>query len=685
MAADRLLRLSLVLTLIWAGQSSRAVEGASGKWTTGGPQAGNVLSVVIDSRDSKLLYAGTDGAGVFRSDDGGSTWHSTELNGGTIIALAIDSSRSGTLYAATPGGLFKTADGGDSWRPINEGLLDLSVEALAIDPGNPNNLYVGVSDVDRPEASGLYRSTNGGEHWERTSLSGGIYAVTVDPTSSRILYASPYALSRFIANRSRGISKSIDGGDTWTTNPSPGGGLVAPSPIVVDPLNPSNVYAGWIDGFFFRSGDGGANWELRVFDPSGHIPGAPQILSLAIDPSLPGTLYAGTQRNLLKTTDGGQTWTPLPGVNGSVDALAIDSLNPSRVFAGLGLRNLGRAFAFPLLRTEDGGSTWSEAGLGITNAIITGLAVDPSAPFHVVATVHVSQLWDSRDSGTTWSRIETNATEDLQAVAIDPSSSTTLYAGAYMGSSCLGLRVSRDSGRTWGATGLTVGCVTRIVFDPSDPRVIYVVHNAGIFESTDAGTTWTSASLIQFVQALAIDPRSSQRLYAGTLQAGVLVSVDRGFNWSTSNSGLPVNAQVPALVVGPADSPVLFAAVDSVNPTTGTVYKSLDAGRTWLPAGAGLDSSLVNALAIDPANPRRIFAGTDSGVFASMDAGTSWFRFSWGLPITSVRSLRFGAPGGPLFAGTPAWGIFDYEFPQDRPPVATTTRKPEHAREIRPR
>lgn len=639
------------------------------------------MSIAIDPRDSNLLYAGTVGAGVFKSQDGGSNWRSTALNSGTVIALAIDSSRFGTVFAATPGSLFKTADGGDSWRAINEGLPDVSVEALAMDPENPNTLYIGISDVARPEASGLYRSTNGGEHWERTGLSGsGIHAVTVDPTSSRILYASPYVLGR---SCSLGIAKSIDGGDTWTAAERSGCGL-APSPIVVDPLNPSNVYAGWIDGFFFKSGDRGGTWELRVFDPSGSTSFA-QILSLAIDPSSPGTLYAGTQRNLFKTADGGQTWTPLPGVSGIVHALAIDSLSPSRVFAGLGVGTSPSVFAAPLLRTEDGGSTWSEAGRGITNAAVTGLAVDPSAPLHVLATVPFSQVWDSRDSGARWSRIETNATEDLQRIVFDPSSSTTLYAGAYSGSSCLGVRVSRDSGRTWGPAGLTLGCVTRIVFDPSDPRAIYVAHGAGIFKSMDAGATWASTSLTQYVRDLAIDPLSTERLYAGTLQAGVFVSVDRGIHWSSSNTGLPAQAGVPALVVSPADTRVLFAAVNSGNPTNGTVYKSLDAGGTWFPAGAGLDGSRVNALVIDPGNPRRIFAGTDSGVFASMDAGTSWFRLSWGLPIASVTFLRFGGPGGPLFAGTSAWGVFDYEFPLDRPTVATPTRAPEHAREIRQR
>src|SRR5258706_5688379 len=245
MASHRLLRLSVAFTLIWAGQFSRPVQAASGKWTTSGPPGGDVLSIAIDPRDSNLLYAGTAGAGVFKSQDDGSNWRSTALNGGTIIALAIDSSRSGTVFAATPGSLFKTEDGGNSWRATNEGLPDVSVETLAMDPRTPNNLYVGISDVARPDAS-LYRSTNGGEHWERTGLSGsGIHAVTVDPTDSRILYASPHVLSRFSVNRSLGISKSLDGGDTWATNASPGGGI-SPSPLVVDPLNPNTVHAGWI-------------------------------------------------------------------------------------------------------------------------------------------------------------------------------------------------------------------------------------------------------------------------------------------------------------------------------------------------------------------------------------------------------------------------------------------------------
>src|SRR5207245_7468124 len=133
MPSHRVLRLSVVLTLIWAARFSRPVEAASGKWTTSGPPGGAVLSMAIDPRDSNLLYAGTAGAGVFKSQDGGSRWRSMALNGGTVIALAIDSSRSGTVFAATLGGLFKTADGGDFWRPINEGLLDLSVTALAMD------------------------------------------------------------------------------------------------------------------------------------------------------------------------------------------------------------------------------------------------------------------------------------------------------------------------------------------------------------------------------------------------------------------------------------------------------------------------------------------------------------------------------------------------------------------------
>src|SRR5260221_1543873 len=130
MASHRLLRLSVALTLIWAG-FSRPVQAASGKWPTSGPPGGDVLSIAIDPRDSNLLYAGTAGAGVFKSQDGGSNWRSTALNGGTVIALAIDSSRSRTVIAATPGSLFKTTDGGDSWEAVNEGILDLSVEGLA--------------------------------------------------------------------------------------------------------------------------------------------------------------------------------------------------------------------------------------------------------------------------------------------------------------------------------------------------------------------------------------------------------------------------------------------------------------------------------------------------------------------------------------------------------------------------
>ena len=285
-------------TTLYAGTSGAVSKStdASATWGTTG-LGGRIFALAIDPLTPTTLYAGKASSIFARSNfakstDGGANWNLTLLPGGYVGALAIDPITPSTLYAIT-GGVFKSTDSGDNWTAINAGLPDVGTfTALAIDPTTPGTLYVGAS-------YGVYKSTDAGGTWEVTRLTNvDVFALAIDPVTHNTLYAG-------------------------TSGGGPGGSR--------------NVY---------KSTDAGATWEAT----SPVSPSAASVVALALDPSIPGTLYAGTNGNgvvcvasseascgVFKTTDSGGTWSPVrTGLPLTfVNALAADSTTiPPSIYAG---------------------------------------------------------------------------------------------------------------------------------------------------------------------------------------------------------------------------------------------------------------------------------------------------------------------------------------------------------------
>jgi hypothetical protein len=235
-------------------------------------------------------------------------------------------------------------------------------------------------------------------------------------------------------------------------------------------------------------------------------------------------------------------------------------------------------------------------------------------------------------------------TEQIAALAIDPATPTTLYAGvdAYGGGN-KGVFKSTDGGTSWVNTGPDTGCVQALAIDPTMPTTLYAgTLLDGVFKSTDGGASWTNTgSLLGAVKTLMIDPSTSTTLYAETYNVaaggliGVFKSVDSGENWNQISSGTldpPIDPTVSAnlndqphpfigieiLVADPTAPNTLYAAtwydnVNTISSSDGGVYKSTDGGASWV--NLGLTRTLIRALVIDPAIPTTLYAGTDSGVF----------------------------------------------------------------------
>ena len=311
------------------------------------------FDIAIDPSNPGSLFIGTD-VGVFKSPNDGTMWNRADRSGlgsGVVNSLVIDPRDPATVYATSPGGLFKSTSGGASWN--STGLSLAPVRSLAIDPNNSNIIYAASYVGDDGT---VFKSTDGGANWSE-SIDGlkNVEEVVIDPLDSKILYVGAYD----------GVFKSTNGGASWTRIST----LHAANPLVIDPVNSSIIYAASLvfDDFeefyyyiLFKSIDGGASWSQLPLPVV-----AVGRIALAIDPSNPNTVYAGTYRSI----NGGVSWTSL-SVYGV--ALAIDPVHPKTIYAG----NSQGVF-----KSTDEGTSWVEFNGGMTKPNVNALVIDSTGTF----------------------------------------------------------------------------------------------------------------------------------------------------------------------------------------------------------------------------------------------------------------------------------------------------------------
>jgi photosystem II stability/assembly factor-like uncharacterized protein len=340
-----------------------------------------VKALAIDPSTSSTLYAGTAG-GIFKSTNGGSSWSSLHPSINTE-SLAIDPITPSTLYAGTDEGVFKSINNGESWSAINVGLIDSSgftriVFSLVIDPITPSILYAGTDQ-------GVFKSTNRGGNWDAVNNGlSGIFSPSVNA-----LIIDPIASSTIYAGTSNGIFKSTNGGSSWSAvNIGLTNTFILS--LAIDPQTPSVLYAGSSNGIF-KSTDGGISWNpvnvgLRY---DSFLNAFPAIIDLAVDPINPAIVYAaiqGSDRGIFKSFDGGASWNVTGLKSATIESLAIDPTTPSTVYAGSfdALEAGGDVF---VMKLDPTGSTLIYAtylgGRGDETLYGTYIAVDASGNIYI--------------------------------------------------------------------------------------------------------------------------------------------------------------------------------------------------------------------------------------------------------------------------------------------------------------
>ncbi|MCP9495272.1 MAG: SBBP repeat-containing protein [Pyrinomonadaceae bacterium MAG19_C2-C3] len=444
----------------------------------------------INTEGSALIYSTFLGGANFDQGLG----IAIDREGGVYVAGVTDSPNltnpdAPKVKSGSPN--FISENAGGNWNTRDNGLTASAVTSYAIDPTDARTVYAGT-------LNGVFKSVDGGGEWRLTGSSRAMSptttnAIVIDPATPTTVYAATFS----------GVYKSIDGGDSYQVFNS---GFFIPIvySLLVDPTTPTTLYAGTLTGAY-KTTNGGANWtEINVgLSSSPFNNSAPRVNELGFDPANSTTIYAGTSRGMYKTTNGGVSWTAINnglGLNSfnvpEVIALAVDPLDPATIYVGV------QGFFGGIYKSTDGGSTWSVSNTGLSQNV----------------------------SGT-------NFTLTVNALAINPMTPSTLYAGTSSG-----VYKSTDSGSTWSAsnTGLSNTVVNALVIDRSTPTTIYAGTNSGtdafVAKLNQAGTNF------DYVRYLGGDETDSARdIVVDASSNAYVTGSTRSTNFPTANPLQAVN------------------------------------------------------------------------------------------------------------------------------------------------
>jgi photosystem II stability/assembly factor-like uncharacterized protein len=653
--------------------------------TTGwiGPTGGTIIAVAINPSNPQVVYAGSFGSGVFKSTDGGDSWK--PVNQGMtnlyIYSLAIDPKNPDILYAGTyHSQVYKSQNGGISWTWSGSGIQDQAVVySIAIDPIDPYRLYAATRGVSNngyaPWNGAVYKSINGGQSWTPSLWNVGtenvqdwVYSLAVNPNAPNQVFAATHENNPW---------RSDDYGTTWHVIYE---GINDPSgrAIVISPQNSSILYFGvWHFDSAYKSFNSGDQW-------SGISDGFPyvKVYSMAIDPYNPNSVYMATfSHGLLKTTNGGSSWQYAGLQTDFLYSVAISPLSTNNLFVGTN--------GDGLYRSVDNSSSWQAINNGINNATVTSVVHSPLNPAMVYASVYGAGVYKSINRGQTWDTINTGLGDKfVHDLVMDPAHPELLYALTDSG----GLfQNDVNSSKGWISIGgeLPQTRAPMPAFPVDHPFATLDMQESFTYpQETLSANQKTSVSLLKMVYA----PSNPQIAYIGTRGSGVYRSENAGLDWHpTALSGqtvlsLAVDRNISDLVYVATDDlgsfmvsfdgggswsnislPLYFYSLAASQTESGVVYAGTSNGIYQYQSGEwtilGLSNQSVTAIALDPDTPGVIYAGTTSGAYYSTDNGLTWNWVDPQLSGITIQSINFD-PFIPnvVYFSTKTHGIFQSTF-----------------------
>lgn len=585
----------------------------------------------------------------------------------------------------SPGdGMYKTTDGGHTWKHI--GLREATMIAdIVVDPHDHNIVLASAMGnvFTSNDERGIFKSTDGGTTWRnvlfRNDSTGGM-SLKMDPNNPRIIYASLWqayrnAYSMSSGGKGSGLFKSIDGGETWneiTSNPGMPKGILGKINVDVSRAQRNLVWA-MIEsehGGLFKSIDGGNTWS-RV-STYAEIRQRPWYFNhVYADPIDANTVYV-LNVGWHKSTDGGRTFTGLGSNHGDHHDLWIDPTDPKRMI----LADDGGAVV-----TEDGWKHWTEDD--VATAQFYHVSVDNHFPY---------RLYGAQQDNTTcsiphrviggWSIGKNDwypvAGFESGYVIPHPTDPDITFGGnysGYIGRKSLKLNQEQDIS-VYPENPIGEGSIDRserfqwtfpLVFSPHDKSVLYTTSQH-VWKSTNEGMSWskisgdltrndptkqqtsggpitkdnTGVEVYNTIFTFAESPVKQGVLWTGSDCGLIHVSTDNGTTWkNVTPKGLP-ESLVSMISPSPFDAGTAYAAVNRYKhgDMTPYIYKTTDFGATWTLATKGIPTgAFARVVREDPFRKGLLYAGTEQGLFISFDGAQSWSRFQLNFPVTPVHDL----------------------------------------------
>ncbi|MCA9741867.1 T9SS type A sorting domain-containing protein [candidate division KSB1 bacterium] len=668
---------------------------AIAEWEFVGPTniGGRISDIEYNPTDPHIVYAGAATGGVFRSNDGGSSWQPIfdEQAVLPIGDIAIDPAQPRTIYVGTGeangghnnfpgGGIFKSIDGGQSWQ--HAGLTETtSISRIVVNPLQPNIVYAAaIGSYFSPDPHrGVYKSDDGGQNWRKVlflSDSAGVIDLVIHPQKPNILFAAGWHRIRpatgdvTFTGANSAVFKSVDGGFSWEKL-GQNSGLPAPDVsigrigLTICTEQPDHLYALYSDGFYhyglYRTRDGGATWS-RTDQFRGLRSGTGNLSwylgQVRVAPDNPEKVFV-LDVGLMGSEDGGQTW-PIFHLGGfgspHVDhhALAFHPEKPNHILNG----NDGGIYL-----STNAGRNWKKAPeLPITQ--FYHISHDPSNPERVFGgTQDNGTVRTLTGGGNDWDHILGG---DGFYVLIDPTDPETIYAESQFG----GLAKTRDGGQSWRVVlnGISVSEPTNwstpILMDAQNSHILYY-GTTRIYKTWDGGESWHAISSAlgnsssATVTTIAPSPTDSAVVYAGTEDGQVWITRDAGGSWLNITNDLPLR-WVTRLRVDPLDAEIAYVTFSGLkwDSPLPHVFRTGNGGATWTDISNNLPDAPVNSILVDPVDRNALYVATDIGVYFSGNRGGAWQAFGRGMPMVSVYDLDIDQTNRYLLAGTHGRSIY---------------------------
>lgn len=673
------------------------------KWKNIGPLRGGRSITSAGSAARPLeYYFGAVGGGLWKTTDGGQSWKPVtdgQVNSSSVGAVAVAESNPDVVYIGMGetelrgnimqgDGVYQSADAGKTWKHIGLGDTQ-AISRIRVHPANPDIVY--VSALGHPygpnEERGVFRSKDGGQTWKKVlykSDRAGAVDLAMDPHNPNVLFAAiwdvyrtPWSLSS--GGPLSGLFKSTDGGDSWTEitrNPGLPAGIIGKIGVTVSGADGNRVYAivEAEDGGVYVSDDAGSVWK-KVSDDRKVRQRAFYYSRIYADPKVKDTMYV-MNTAFFKSTDGGKTYKTIRAPHGDNHDLWIapnDSLRMVNSNDGGGNVSV------------NGGETWTSQNYA--TAQLYHVATTKDVPYHVcgaqqdnttlcVPSDDARYLRDPRSPAGSW--LYAAGGGESGYIAPHPKDPNLFYAGSQ---GALLTKYDRRSGYTRDIqvyplffSGMPASELKErwqwtfpIVFSPHDSKILYT-SSQHLWRTANDGQSWEAISpdltkgdpktlgdsggpitkdqngpeIYGTIFTIAPSLREPNTIWTGSDDGLAYITRDGGKKWTNVTPPLPEFSRISLMEASHFEAGTAYLAAKryQLDDRAPYIYKTADYGKSWTKIVNGIPANdYVHAVREDPKRPGLLYAGTEHGIYVSFDDGAHWQSMRLNLPDTQVPDL----------------------------------------------